>query len=291
MRNFKFENSEITENSPTFVIAEIGINHNGDLNSAKQLIKVAKDAGCDAVKFQKRTPEISTPKNQWNKLRETPWGEMTYIDYRHKVEFSISEYEELDIYANSLDIVWFASCWDSQAVKDIEKFNVPIYKIASASLTDEEMISEVLKTDKSIILSTGMSSLEEINKTVDFIGNNELAILHTTSTYPCKPEELNLNVIKTYFEDFPDNIIGYSGHETGLVTTAVAVSMGAKIIERHITLDRSMWGTDQAASIEPQGLMSLIKYIRTVEKAMGDGKKIVYESEIPIKNKLRRIIT
>ena len=291
MRNFKFENSEITENSPTFVIAEIGINHNGDLNSAKQLIKVAKDAGCDAVKFQKRTPEISTPKNQWNKLRETPWGEMTYIDYRHKVEFSIPEYEELDKYAKNLDIIWFASCWDSQAVKDIEKFNVPIYKIAYASLTDEEMISEVLKTDKSIILSTGMSSLEEINKTVDFIGNNELAILHTTSTYPCKPEELNLNVIKTYFEDFPDNIIGYSGHETGLVTTAVAVSMGAKIIERHITLDRSMWGTDQAASIEPQGLMSLIKYIRTVEKAMGDGKKIVYESEIPIKNKLRRIIT
>ena len=216
---------------------------------------------------------------------------MTYIDYRHKVEFSIPEYEELDIYAKNLDIIWFASCWDSQAVKDIEKFNVPIYKIASASLTDEEMISEVLKTDKSIILSTGMSSLEEINKTVEFIGNNELAILHTTSTYPCKPEELNLNVIKTYFEDFPDNIIGYSGHETGLVTTAVAVSMGAKIIERHITLDRSMWGTDQAASIEPQGLMSLIKYIRTVEKAMGDGKKIVYESEIPIKNKLRRIIT
>tara|TARA_B000000565_G_scaffold135281_1_gene102241 strand:+ start:1858 stop:2733 length:876 start_codon:yes stop_codon:yes gene_type:complete len=291
MRNFKFGNSEIAENSPTFVIAEIGINHNGDLNSAKQLIKVAKDAGCDAVKFQKRTPEISTPKNQWNKLRETPWGEMTYIDYRHKVEFSIPEYEELDIYAKNLDIIWFASCWDSQAVKDIEKFNVPIYKIASASLTDEEMISEVLKTDKSIILSTGMSSLEEINKTVEFIGNNELAILHTTSTYPCKPEELNLNVIKTYFEDFPDNIIGYSGHETGLVTTAVAVSMGAKIIERHITLDRSMWGTDQAASIEPQGLMSLIKYIRTVEKAMGDGKKIVYESEIPIKNKLRRIIT
>ncbi len=291
MRNFKFGNSEIAENSPTFVIAEIGINHNGDLNSAKQLIKVAKDAGCDAVKFQKRTPEVSTPQNQWNKLRETPWGEMTYIDYRHKVEFSIPEYEELDIYAKNLDIIWFASCWDSQAVKDIEKFNVPIYKIASASLTDEEMISEVLKTDKSIILSTGMSSLEEINKTVEFIGNNELAILHTTSTYPCKPEELNLNVIKTYFEDFPDNIIGYSGHETGLVTTAVAVSMGAKIIERHITLDRSMWGTDQAASIEPQGLMSLIKYIRTVEKAMGDGKKIVYESEIPIKNKLRRIIT
>ena len=291
MRNFKFGNSEITENSLTFVIAEIGINHNGDLNSAKQLIKVAKDAGCDAVKFQKRTPEISTPKNQWNKLRETPWGEMTYIDYRHKVEFSIPDYEELDKYANNLDIVWFASCWDSQAVKDIKKFNVPIYKIASASLTDEEMISEVLKTDKSIILSTGMSSLKEINKTVEFIGNNELAILHTTSTYPCKPEELNLNVINTYFEDFPDNIIGYSGHETGLVTTAVAVSMGAKIIERHITLDRSMWGTDQAASIEPQGLISLIKYIRTVEKAMGDGKKIVYESEIPIKNKLRRIIT
>ena len=290
MRNFKFGDSEIAENSPTFVIAEIGINHNGDLNSAKQLIKVAKDAGCDAVKFQKE-PRSFYPQNQWNKLRETPWGEMTYIDYRHKVEFSIPEYEELDIYAKNLDIIWFASCWDSQAVKDIEKFNVPIYKIASASLTDEEMISEVLKTDKSIILSTGMSSLEEINKTVEFIGNNELAILHTTSTYPCKPEELNLNVIKTYFEDFPDNIIGYSGHETGLVTTAVAVSMGAKIIERHITLDRSMWGTDQATSIEPQGLMSLIKYIRTVEKAMGDGKKIVYESEIPIKNKLRRIIT
>lgn len=289
MRNFKFKNSEINKNSPTFVIAEIGINHNGDLNSAKQLMKVAKNAGCDAVKFQKRTPEISTPKNQWDKLRETPWGEMTYIDYRHKVEFSIPEYEELDIYAKNLDIVWFASCWDSNAVKDIEKFDVPIYKIASASLTDEEMIAEVLKTEKSIILSTGMSSLEEINKAVKFIGDSELAILHTTSTYPCKPEELNLNVIKTYFEAFPGNIIGYSGHETGLVTTAVAVSMGAKIIERHITLDRSMWGTDQAASIEPQGLVSLIKYIRTVEKAMGDGNKIVYESEIPIKNKLRRI--
>ncbi len=289
MRNFKFKNSEINENSPTFVIAEIGINHNGDLNSAKQLMKVAKNAGCDAVKFQKRTPEISTPKNQWDKLRETPWGEMTYIDYRHKVEFSISEYEEIDMYAKNLDIIWFASCWDSNAVKDIEKFDVPIYKIASASLTDEEMIAEVLKTEKSIILSTGMSSLEEINKAVKFIGDNELAILHTTSTYPCKPEELNLNVIKTYFEAFPSNIIGYSGHETGLVTTAVAVSMGAKIIERHITLDRSMWGTDQSASIEPQGLVSLIKYIRTVEKAMGDGNKIVYESEIPIKNKLRRI--
>ena len=289
MRVFKFKNGEINENSPTFIIAEIGINHNGDLNSAKQLMKVAKNAGCDAVKFQKRTPEISTPKEQWNKLRETPWGEMTYIDYRHKVEFSIQEYEELDIYAKNLDIIWFASCWDSNAVKDIEKFDVPLYKIASASLTDKEMISEILKTNKSIILSTGMSSLEEINKTVEFIGSNELAILHTTSTYPCRSEELNLNVIKTYYEDFPRNIIGYSGHETGLVTTAVAVSMGAKIIERHITLDRSMWGSDQAASIEPQGLTSLVKYIRTVERAMGDGKKIVYESEIPIKNKLRRV--
>lgn len=289
MREFKFENQIINDNSKTFIIAEIGLNHNGDVNIAKELIKVAKKAGCDAVKFQKRTPEISTPKNQWDLVRETPWGQMKYIDYRYKVEFSESEYEELDRYAKEIGIYWFASCWDVQAVKDMEKFEFPIFKIASASLTDFEMIDEVLKTEKSIILSTGMSTIQEIEKTISKIGDNELAILHATSTYPCPPDELNLNVIKTYLDKFPENIIGYSGHESGLVTSAVAVSFGAKIIERHITLDRSMWGTDQSASIEPQGFEKLVKYIRTVEDALGDGNKTVYDSEIPIKEKLRRI--
>lgn len=289
MREFKFENQVIDQNSKTFIIAEIGLNHNGDIEIAKKLMEIAKKSGCDAVKFQKRTPEISTPKNQWNVIRETPWGQMNYIDYRHKVEFSDLEYKEIDLHAKKLGIFWFASCWDVGAVQDMEKFDFPIYKIASASLTDFEMIEEILKTGKSIILSTGMSTMEEITETVNKIGDNELAILHTTSTYPCPPNELNLNVIKSYIKKFPNNIIGYSGHEIGLVTSAVAVSFGAKILERHITLDRSMWGTDQSASIEPQGLEKLVKYIRTVEVAMGDGNKIVYDTELPIKEKLRRI--
>jgi sialic acid synthase SpsE len=273
---------------PVFIVAEIGINHNGDINVAKKLIDAAVQAGCDAVKFQKRTPEVCVPPNQRDVLRETPWGLITYLDYRYRIEFGREEYGEIDRHCRDRGITWFASCWDEASVDFMEGFGPPCYKVASASLTDDNLLRCVRRTRRPMIVSTGMSTLEQIDHAFDVVGSRDLVLLHATSTYPSKLEELNLRVIPSMMERYRIPI-GYSGHEVGLYTTLAAVVLGACVVERHITLDRAMWGSDQAASVEPQGFSRLVKDIRAVEIGLGDGIKRVYDSEIPIMRKLRRV--
>jgi len=282
-------NRMIGDGHPVFVIAEIGINHNGSIDIAKQIIEGAKEVGCDAVKFQKRTPEICVPKDQWNIERDTPWGRMTYIDYRYKVEFGKDEYAEIDQYCKELEIIWFASCWDVESVEFIEEFDPVIYKTPSASLTDIDLLLKHSKSNKPVMISTGMSTMEEIETAIDTIGLNNLLIAHSTSSYPCKNEDLNLKMITTLREKYTDTPIGYSGHETGLSPSWAAVALGASFIERHITLDRAMWGTDQAASVEVDGFHRLVRNIRDIEIALGDGIKKVYDSELSARAKLRRV--
>jgi N-acetylneuraminate synthase len=282
-------NRFIGNGEPVYIIAEIGINHNGSLENAKKLIDGAVKAGCDAVKFQKRTPELCVPKNQWDIERETPWGRITYIEYRRRVEFGFEEYFEIDGYCKEKGIDWFASPWDEEAVEFLEKFNLPMYKLASASLTDFSLLQRLKKSGRTIMLSTGMSTIEEVKAAVSFMGSENILLAQSTSTYPCALDELNLRVIQTYRELFPNIPIGYSGHETGLAPTLAAVALGASFVERHITLDRAMWGTDQAASVEIVGLQRLVKDIRDIEKALGDGIKKVYASESGNLQKLRRV--
>ena len=288
MSSLVIDNTKINSENPTYIIAEIGINHNGDMNNVFKLIDIASEAGCNAVKFQKRTPELAVPKSEWDIRRETPWGEMSYIDYKRKIELSINQYKEIDNYCKQKQITWFASCWDEQSVEQLAEINISCFKIASASLTDYKTINSMLKYDIPIIMSTGMSTFMEIKESVNMFKDRTIGLMHATSSYPCPPEELNLNMIKTLSNEFPNHIIGYSGHETGLSTTSVAVAFGAKIIERHITLDRAMWGTDQSASLAPSGLRSLVGHIRTIEKSLGDGVKKVYDSELQSRKKLRR---
>jgi N-acetylneuraminate synthase len=282
-------NRMIGDNHPTFVIAEIGINHNGSVEIAKKMIEGAKAAGCDAVKFQKRTPEICVPKDQWNIERDTPWGRMTYIDYRYKVEFGKDDYAVIDNYCKELGIIWFVSCWDVESVDFIEDFDPSLYKTASASLTDIDLLRRHKKLNRPVMISTGMSTMEEIENAVDNIGLEKLLIAHSTSSYPCKYEELNLSMITTLRNKYPGTPIGYSGHETGLAPTWAAVALGASFAERHITLDRAMWGTDQAASVEIAGFHRLVRNIRDIELALGDGIKKVYDSELSSREKLRRV--
>ncbi|MCW3062149.1 MAG: N-acetylneuraminate synthase [Capsulimonas sp.] len=271
---------------PVYIVGEIGINHNGSVEIAKKLIDVAAFAGADAVKFQKRTPELCVPADQRNRVRETPWGTMTYFEYRQRVEFGEDEYAEIDSYCREKGIQWFASCWDAPSVDFMERFSPPCYKIASASITEDALMSHTASTSRPIILSTGMSTMEEISDATTHFDPNKLIITHSTSSYPCAPSELNLRMIPTLAERFQCPI-GYSGHEVGLQTTYAAVVLGACMVERHITIDRAMWGSDQAASVEPQGLMRLVRDIRTIEQALGDGVKRVYDSELPIKQRLR----
>jgi sialic acid synthase SpsE len=275
---------------PVYIIAEIGINHNGDIEIAKQLMDVAVETGCDAVKFQKRTPEICVPEEQKSIPRETPWGSMTYFEYKKRIEFEQNEFEQIDAYAKKIGIDWFASPWDVPSVNFLEGFNVPCQKIASACLTDSELLTAINKTKTTTILSTGMSSMQEIDKAVSLLNDVPLAIAQATSTYPAEASELNLRAIQTFAEKYKVPV-GYSGHERGLQVTIAAVALGATFIERHITLDRSMWGTDHSASLEPEGLKKLVRDIRVVELALGDGKKKVYDSEIPIRAKLRRVLS
>jgi sialic acid synthase SpsE len=275
---------------PVYIIAEIGINHNGDIEIAKQLMDVAVETGCDAAKFQKRTPEICVPEEQKSIPRETPWGSMTYFEYKKRIEFEQKEFEQIDAYAKKIGIDWFASPWDVPSVDFLEGFNVPCQKIASACLTDSELLTAVNKTKTTTILSTGMSSIDEIDKAVSLLNNVPLAIAQATSTYPAEASELNLRAIQTFAEKYKVPV-GYSGHERGLQVTIAAVALGATFIERHITLDRSMWGTDHSASLEPEGLKKLVRDIRIIELALGDGKKKVYDSEIPIRAKLRRVLS
>ncbi|GGV75008.1 MULTISPECIES: N-acetylneuraminate synthase family protein [Streptomyces] len=280
---------EVGPGRPVYITAEIGINHNGDLDTALKLIDVAAEAGCDAVKFQKRTPEICTPRDQWDVRRDTPWGRMTYLDYRHRVEFGEDEYRQIDAYCRHKGIDWFASPWDTESVAFLEKFDVPAHKVASASLTDDELLRTLRATGRTVVLSTGMSTPQQIRHAVEVLGSENIVLCHATSTYPAKAEELNLRVIDTLRHEYPNVPIGYSGHETGLQTTLAAVALGAVFVERHITLDRAMWGSDQAASVEPQGLARLVRDIRTIETALGDGVKRVYDSELAPMKKLRRV--
>lgn len=289
VRSVNIAGRAIGEGQPVFVIAEIGINHNGDVAIAKQLIDVAVQAGCDAVKFQKRTPSICVPPDQASVLRETPWGTMTYLEYKERIEFGKSEFSAIEDHCEANDIMWFASPWDVPSVEFLEGFNTPVFKIASACLTDDELLTTIRKTEKPVIMSTGMSSLEEIDHAVSLLDRNKLILGQATSTYPCKPEELNLRAIGSLQQRY-EVPVGYSGHETGLQTTVAAVALGAVFIERHITLDRAMWGTDHAASVEPQGLTRLVRDIRNVETALGDGKKRVFESEVSVRKKLRRVL-
>jgi N-acetylneuraminate synthase len=276
---------------PAYIIAEIGINHNGSLELAKKLVEEAAAAGCDAVKFQKRTPELCTPRDQWHLQRDTPWGRMTYINYRHKVEFGYDEYAAIDKHCRQHNIDWFVSCWDEPSVDFIEQFNPGVYKFASASLTDHALIAKVKSTGRPYILSTGMSTMNEIEATIERFGTEHLLIAHSTSAYPCPPVELNLKMIHTLKQMYPGVPVGYSGHETGLATSVAAVAMGACFVERHFTLDRAMWGSDQAASVEPQGMHKLVRDIRDVESAAGDGIKRVYESEMGALKRLRRVVS
>ena len=288
-REIKIGNRMVGDGYPAYVIAEIGINHNGDLGIAKQMIDAAVHAGADAVKFQKRTPDVATPLEQQNQMRETPWGYITYLEYRYKVEFNEEQYCEIDKYCQEKGIAWMVSIWDEPSVDFMQKFDTPAYKIPSASLTDVNLIRKARATGKPLILSSGMSTMEEIKKGVDVAGKENLALMHCTSTYPCEPEELNLKMIETLRREFPNLPIGYSGHEVGLVPTAVAVALGACMVERHLTLDRAMWGSDQAASVEPWGFETLVKYIRVTERSIGDGVKKVYESEKGSMKRLRRM--
>lgn len=278
----------VGDGQPIYFIGEIGLNHNGSLDICKQLIDVAVLARCDAVKFQKRTPEICVPPDQRDKLRETPWGTMTYMDYRHKIEFGESEYGEIAKYCADKKIDWMASCWDEPSVDLIDRLDPVGHKVASASLTDDALLKKMAATGRPMFLSTGMSTMEEIKHAVSVLSDAPLLIAHSTSAYPCASKELNLRMIRS-LNDIFDAPIGYSGHEVGLTTTMGAVGLGATFVERHITLDRTMWGSDHAASIEPLGLQKLVRDIRDLELALGNGVKQVYESEIPLKQKLRRV--
>ncbi len=288
---FSITGNQINGSNGVYFIGEVGINHNGDVELAKKIILEAKKAGFSAVKFQKRNPELSTPENMKSKLRETPWGEMTYLEYKYKIEFEKKEYDEISRYCKELEIDWFASCWDVDSLDFLLNYEPPVLKIASASITDKVLLESHASTGLPIIMSTGMSTMDEIDKAYEILKNNALAILHTTSTYPCPPEELNLNMIKTLSEIYPNNPIGYSGHESGLSTSIAAAVLGAKIIERHITIDRSMWGTDQSASLGPDGMNKLVGSVNKIMLSLGTGQKKVFDSELPIRDKLRNIDT
>jgi N-acetylneuraminate synthase len=284
----KIGNKLVGPGYPCYIIAEIGINHNGDIEIAKQLIEMSAETGCNAVKFQKRTPELCVPIEQRNVMRETPWGEMTYMDYRYRVEFDENQYSLLADFASSLGLDLFASPWDVESVDFLEKMKHPVIKVASASITDIELLKKIASKKIPVIMSTGMSTMQEIEKAVKTLGTDNLLIAHSTSAYPCEPKELNLKMIPVLQEKFGVPV-GYSGHETGLQTTVAATVLGACFVERHITLDRSMWGSDQAASVEPQGMQKLVRDIRIVEQAIGDGIKKVYDSELKPKMRLRKV--
>jgi N-acetylneuraminate synthase len=287
-REIAIGNRPIGDAHPTFIVAEVGINHNGDLEIAKKLVDAAVHAQVDAVKFQKRTPELCVPAQQRDKRRDTPWGYITYLEYRRRMELGEAEYGEIDRYCREQGMPWFASVWDEPSVDFMEVYDPPCYKIPSAALTDHGLLRRLRSMGRPLILSTGMSTMDQIQAAVEVLGTDNLLITHATSTYPCEPEELNLRMIPTLRERFPCPI-GYSGHEVGLVPSVVAVALGACSVERHITLDRAMWGSDQAASIEPGGFERLVKYIRVTEQALGDGVKRVYDSEQASLSKLRRV--
>jgi N-acetylneuraminate synthase len=286
-RTIKIGNKRVGDGEPCYIIAEIGINHNGDLDIAKRLISVAVAAGCDAVKFQKRTVDVVYTQEELAKPRESPFGN-TNGDLKRALEFGYEEYQDIDAYCKAVRIPWFASCWDEESVDFINQFDVPCFKIASASLTDDNLLRYTRATGKPLILSTGMSTIEEIDHALSVLGTDNIILLHACSTYPALYEELNLRAIPALRARY-DVPVGYSGHETGIPSTVAAVVLGACCVERHITMDRAMWGSDQAASLEPNGMSRVVRDIRLIEQSLGDGEKRVFEREYPIIKKLRRV--
>jgi N-acetylneuraminate synthase len=286
MKSLSFDNRKVGNGHPCYIIAEIGINHNGDIEIAKKLIDLAKVAGCDAVKFQKRTVDVVYSPEELAKPRESPYGN-TNGDLKYGLEFELEEYQEIDRYCKEKKFHWFASCWDEGSVDFIDQFDVPCYKIASACLTDDELVRHTRSKGRPIVLSTGMSTVEQVDHAVEILDKDDLAILHATSTYPAYYEEINLSVIPMLRERYRVPV-GYSGHETGIPTSVAAVALGACIVERHITIDRTMWGSDHAASLGPSGILQMVRDIRLLEMAMGDGIKRVIEREMPVIKKLRR---
>lgn len=286
-REVKIGNIIVGDNHPCFIIAEIGINHNGCIREAKRLIDMAASNGCNAVKFQKRTIDIVYSQEELARPRPNIFGE-TNGDLKRGLEFGLEEYKEIDEYCKAKNMMWFASCWDEQSVDFIEQFNPPCYKIASASLTDDNLLKYTKSKGKPILLSTGMSTMEEIEHAMEILGEENTIIYHCTATYPANNDEINLNCIKTLKDKFSCPV-GYSGHERGIAPSILSVALGACSVERHITLDRTNWGSDQAASLETPGLFHMIRDIRLVPTLLSNGEKVVYEREKPIKEKLRRI--
>lgn len=282
-------NRPVGDGHPVYIIGEIGINHNGDLAIAKQLINIAADAGCDAVKFQKRTPHLCVPPEQMKVMRDTPWGKMTYLQYRYKVEFERAEYDEIDRHCRSVGIAWFASPWDEPAVAFLEQYQLPCYKLASAGFRNDALIAALVATGKPLLASCGMSEPQDIANFLTRVPADRLVLLHTNSSYPAPVEELNLRSLQTLRQQY-GVLVGYSGHEVGLFTTLLAIPLGACVIERHITIDRDMWGSDQSASVAPKGLYKLVEEIRTAELALGDGVKRVYPGEVKARAKLQRAV-
>jgi N-acetylneuraminate synthase len=288
-RVVRIGNRDVGDGQPCYVIAEIGINHNGSIDIAKRLISVAVAAGCDAVKFQKRTVDVVYSKEELDKPRESPYG-TTNGDLKRALEFDEQDYRDIDAFCRASNIAWFASCWDEASVDFMDGFSPPCFKIASASLTDDNLLRHTRAKEKPIILSTGMSTLNQIDHALDVLGRDDLILLHACSTYPAQYSELNLRAIPVLWERYGVPV-GYSGHETGIASTVAAAVLGACTVERHITLDRAMWGSDHAASLESNGISRLVRDIRLIEQSMGDGIKRVFERELPIIKKLRRVVT
>jgi len=271
------------------LVAEIGINHNGDIDIAKRLIDIAHVAGCDYVKFQKRTIDVVYEKEELDKYRESPWG-TTNREQKEGLEFGREEYDAIDQYCREKGIGWFASPWDLESLEFLRSYKQDYVKVASAVLTDNELIDKMKGFSAEIVISTGMSTKEELDQALSRVGNRTRYILACTSTYPTVDEEMNLNFIKTLQEQYPAYNIGFSNHSPGIIYSVVSAALGAKMIEFHITLNRAMYGSDQAASIEVGGLMQLSKHVRNVEKAMGTGDWTVFDSEEAIKQKLRKFL-
>jgi N-acetylneuraminate synthase len=286
-KELKIGDKLVGDGHPCYLIGEIGINHNGNMNIAKSLITVAKNAGWNAVKFQKRTIDIVYTAEELAKPRENPFGP-TNGDLKRGLEFGFEQYQKIDEFCRETEIPWLASPWDEPSVDFLEKFPVPCYKIASASLTDDLLLQRVRATGKPIMLSTGMSTYPEVDHAVDVLGKENLILIHTCSCYPSNYSELNLRVIPELRKRY-GVLVGYSGHETGIPSSVAAAALGACVVERHITLDRSMWGSDQAASLEPSGITRLARDIHLVEASMGNGVKRVEEREIAVMKKLRRV--
>ncbi len=288
-KNIKLGDFEVSEKSKPYLIAEIGINHNGDMQNAKRLMDAAFACGWNAVKFQKRNPDIAVPEHQKNVIRETPWGTMTYLEYKKRIEFEKEQYDYIDKYCKEKAIAWSASPWDMPSLEFILQYDIPFIKIASATITNDDILTVAAKSNKTIIMSTGMSDYNEIDHAVEILdkySNGNYILMHTNSAYPSDHKNLNLNVIKSLKERY-NCLVGYSGHEIDLEPTVAAVVLGACVIERHVTISHEMWGTDQKASLEIPAMGMLEGRIRSINEMLGDGIRKIDEKELEVRKKLR----